>query len=56
MMCTNNRVHYGPMVVFVCTLHYRIIIIMQTYLKVSYFKNACHVHYVECVSKIMLIL
>ena len=29
---------------FVCTLHYLIIIIMQTYLKVLNFYNACHVH------------
>ena len=35
MMCANNRLHYGrwshP---FVCTLHYLVIISMQTYLKV----------------------
>ena len=36
----------------VCTLHYLIIIITQKYLKVLYFKNACQVHSVECVSRI----
>ena len=34
---------------FLCTLHYLIIIIMWMYLKVM---NACQVHSVECVSKI----
>ena len=34
MMSANNRVHYGLMVVLVYILHYIIIIIMQTYLKV----------------------
>ena len=39
MVCANNRVHYDPMIVFVffCTLHYFIIIIMQSYLKVLNF-------------------
>ena len=41
---------------FVCTLHYLIIIIMQPYLKVFKFKNACREHSVECVSKIKSIL
>ena len=37
-------------------LHYLIIIIMQMYLKVLNFQYACQVHFVECVSKIKLIL
>ena len=41
---------------FVCTLHYLIIIMMQTYLKVLNFSNACHVPSVECVPKIKWIL
>ena len=34
---------------FVCTSHYRIIIIMRTYLKVLNFKNDCQVHSVSSV-------
>ena len=37
---------------FICKLHYRVILIMQTYMKVLNFKNACQVHNVECVFKI----
>ena len=37
MMGANNRVRYGPMVVFSSLLHNIIIIIMQTYLKVLNF-------------------
>ena len=40
MMCANDRVHCHPMVVDGC-LHYRFIIILQTYLKVLNFTNAC---------------
>ena len=36
----------------VCTLHYLIVIIMQTYLNVLNFWNTCQVHSVECVSRI----
>ena len=58
MMCANNPVHYGPVVVFVfdCALRYLIIIIMQTCLKILNFKNTCQVHSVECVSKIESII
>ena len=34
---------------FVCAVHHPIIIIVQTYLKAL---NACHIYFVECVSKI----
>ena len=63
MMCANNRIYYGPMVVFVlflffvfCILHYLIIIIIPTYLNVLNFSNACQIHYVECVPKRLSIL
>ena len=58
MMCANNRVHFGPMVVFVClhiTLHLTIMI-MQTHLKVLNFWMTCQAHSVECVSKMRSIL
>ena len=38
------------------TLHYIIIVIMQTYLKILNFQTACQVYSVECVSKIKSIL
>ena len=44
------------LVVLVCTLQYLIIIIMQTYLKVLNFWNACRAHFVECVPTIKSIL
>ena len=58
MLCANNRVYYGLMVVLICLhiIHYLIIISMQTYLKVLKFWNACQVHSVKCVSKIESIL
>ena len=57
MICANYWVNYGPMVVFVClhiTLY--IIIIMQMYLTVFNFSNACQVYFVKCVLKIKSIL
>ena len=48
MMCTNNRVQYDPMVVFVClhiTLH--IIFIIHTYLTVLHLENVCRVYSVN---------
>ena len=36
---------------FVCTLHYLIIIIVQTYLEVLDVYNTCQVYSVECKSK-----
>ena len=41
---------------FVCTVHHFIIIIVQTYLKALYLKNAYRIYFVECVSKIKHIL
>ena len=41
---------------FVFTLHHRIIIIVQTDLKTLNVWNACQIHFVECVSKIVHIL
>ena len=37
---------------FVCTLHHLIIIIVQTYLRTLNLEYACHIYFVECVSKI----
>ena len=45
VMCTDNRVHYGPMVVLV-SLH----------ITLSHYLNACQVHSAEFVSKIKFIL
>ena len=53
MMCANDRVHYGPMIVFIC---YRIIIIMQSYLNVLHFLNTRQVHSIERVFNIKSIL
>ena len=36
---------------FVCTLHYLIIIIVQTYLYTMNLWNVCQIYFVECVSK-----
>ena len=48
-----KRVHYGLKAVlrglFVCTLHYIIIVIMQKYLNSLNIYNACQVYSVECV-------
>ena len=41
---------------FICTIHHPTIIIIQTYLKVLNFQNACQVHSVKCVSKIRSVL
>ena len=41
---------------FICTLHHPIIIIVQTYLKILNWYNACQIYFVECVSKIQHIL
>ena len=41
---------------FVCTLHYLIIIRIQTYMKVLESYNTCQVHYILRVSKIKAIL
>ena len=41
---------------FVCTLHHRIIIIVQTYLWTLNLWNVCQIYFVECVSKIEHIL
>ena len=41
---------------FVCTLHYPIIIIMETYLKALNMQNACQVYSVKCVFKIKSII
>ena len=53
IISANNRVHYWSYSL-VCTLHYRIIIIM--YLKVLNFWNTCQVHSVEIVSNIRPII
>ena len=37
---------------FICTLHYLIIIIMHTCLKVFNIHNACQVYSIKCVSKV----
>ena len=41
---------------FICTVHYLIIIIVQTYLKALNLWNACQIYLVECVRKIKHIL
>ena len=41
---------------FVCTIYHTIIIIVQTYLKALNLWNACHIYFVEFVSKIMHVL
>ena len=49
IMCTNDKVHYDPMVVFVCLLAtlYIIITIMRTYMKVLKFLNSYQVNSVS---------
>ena len=57
MMSANIRMHFGcRSYSFVCTVHYLIIIMVQTYLKALFLKNACQIYFVECVSKIKHIL
>ena len=47
---------WNSLLIFICTLHHLIIIIMQTYFKTLNLSNACQIHFVECVSKIKHIL
>ena len=57
MICASKRIHYIPMIVFVC-LHFTIPH-CDHYADVSEgieFLNTCQEHYIECVSKIQTIL
>ena len=56
MMSANSRICFGLQIVFVCTLHHLIIIIMQTYLWTLNLWNVCQIYFVKCVSKIEHIL
>ena len=61
IMNANNRIRFGwqiafGFVLFFCSLHHLIIIIVQAFLKTLNLKNACQIYFVECVSKIEHIL
>ena len=49
MMCTNNQVHYGPMVILVCYSHY---ITSLSSLCRRIWRHDCQIHSAACMSKI----
>ena len=56
-MCENNMIYYGlKLYSFICTLHYLITIIIQSWLKVLNTKNASQIYSIKCVSKIKLMI